>query len=306
MNTRAQLPKQKIPPRRRKGYNPDKNMRTLVTPEGIDLRLRLADMGGRLGAFTIDLTIMVVSLIAMTFIIGFAMGAMGQAGWEFGTIIWLLGFFLLRNFYFMFFEMGPKGATPGKRALKIRVAARNGGHLTANAVFARNALREIEFFLPLGMLFSIGGDVDGWIAFLAFVWGMIFLLFPLFNRDHLRAGDFIAGTWVVNAPRKRLSKDLSAAPKTDGRYIFTPSQIDAYGVKELHVLENVLRKNNHITVADVTERIMTKLEWPEPEQTERTNAAQREFLNAYYAALRGKLETKLLFGVRRKDKFDKR
>ncbi len=31
---------------------------------------------------------------------------------------------------------------------------------------------------------------------------------------------------------------------------------------------------------------------------------EREFLDAYYAALRGRLETRLLMGRRRKDKFD--
>ena len=63
-------------------------------------------------------------------------------------------------------------------------------------------------------------------------------------------------------------------------------------------------------IAEVTERIMKKIEWPKPDKdldkTENSHADKHEFLNAYYAALRGKLETKLLFGVRRKDKFDKR
>jgi uncharacterized RDD family membrane protein YckC len=288
-----------------RAYNPDRNVRTLVTPEGIDLRLRLADIGSRIGAFFIDLVIMVITLILFSVIVGFAASKMGRGGLEFGVIIWLLGFFILRNFYFMFFEMGPKGATPGKRWLKIRVAARNGGHLTAGAVFARNAMREIEFFLPLGFAFSRDEGVGGVMILLGLIWGMIFLLFPLFNKDHLRGGDLIAGTWVVNAPRLKLSKDLAAAPKTKARFIFTPAQVDAYGVKELHVLETVLRKTNKKTVSEVAERIMAKIEWPDPDKISIDNKTEIEFLNAYYAALRGKLETKLLFGVRRKDKFDK-
>ncbi|MCF6275956.1 MAG: RDD family protein, partial [Robiginitomaculum sp.] len=152
-------------------------------------------------------------------------------------------------------------------------------------------------------------SAGGWMIFLGLIWSFIFLLFPLFNKDRLRAGDLIAGTWVVKSPKLHLSKDLSDAQKSrDGqvRYIFTPSQIDAYGVKELHVLENILRKNDAHTIGEVTERIMKKIEWPKPDKTNNTPTAQGEFLNAYYAALRGKLETKLLFGVRRKDKFDRR
>jgi uncharacterized RDD family membrane protein YckC len=291
-------------------YNPDKNVRTLVTPEGIDLRLRIADGGARVGSFVIDLVIMLVTLIAITYFLGFATSGMDAAGEEIVVAVWLLFAFFLRNFYFMFFEMGPKAATPGKMLMKIRVANRHGGHLKANAVFARNAMRELEFFLPLAFLlsamFGYNQGVDGWLTLLGMIWSFIFLLFPLFNKDRLRAGDLIAGTWVVSSPKPMLSKDLARAPKTTGRYLFSQKQIDAYGVKELHVLENVLRKNDPKTIEEVTTRIMTKIEWPNPDKTENSHTARREFLNAYYAALRGKLETKLLFGIRRADKFDKR
>ncbi len=299
-----------------KTYNADKNVRTLVTPEGIDLRLRIADGGARVGAFTLDLVIMIITLIAVSYALSFtAIGMSGSGGGEVIYAVWMLFAFFLRNFYFMFFEMGPKAATPGKMAMKIRVANRHGGHLKANAVFARNAMRELEFFLPLSFflsaVFMMNQGVDGWLTLLGLIWSFIFLLFPLFNKDRLRAGDLIAGTWVVNAPKPFLSKDLmsqdmSEASKAESRYRFSQTQIDAYGVKELHVLENVLRKNDPKTIEEVTVRIMAKIKWPDTEKTENTNQARREFLNAYYAALRGKLETKLLFGVRREDKFDRR
>src|SRR3546814_4149078 len=56
--------------------------------------------------------------------------------------IWMLGGFLLRNFWFIGFEMGQRAATPGKRLMGIRVVARDGGRLTADAVVARNLIRE--------------------------------------------------------------------------------------------------------------------------------------------------------------------
>lgn len=310
MNQPNPKPNSQSPHRPKSAYNRDKNLRTLITPEGIDLRLRIADGGARAGAFILDIAIMIATLIALFYVIVTIFPGMDDRSAEIVVSIWVLFAFFLRNFYFMFFEMGPKAATPGKMALKIRVANRHGGHLKANAVFARNAMRELEFFLPLTYLFMapfmIGQGVEGWLTLLGLIWGFIFLLFPLFNKDHLRAGDLIAGTWVVKSPKPILSKDLAGAPKTQGRYIFSQTQIDAYGVKELHVLENVLRKNDFNTIQEVTHRIMTKIEWPDPDKTENSNEARREFLNAYYAALRGKLETKLLFGVRREDKFDKR
>ncbi|MGJ8562726.1 MAG: RDD family protein [Alphaproteobacteria bacterium] len=275
-----------------------KNMRELITPEGVDLQVELADLGARAGAFLIDIMIMFVLLILMTWAV-IATGIDDEG--DFGLIIWILFFFFLRSFYFMFFEMGPKAATPGKRICKIRVAARGKARLTANAVFARNALREIEFFLPLSFLGANISSVDGWISTFGLIWGCIFLFFPMFNRDRLRAGDLIAGTWVVTAPRPMLASDLAEASvdAPQGQFAFTSEQINAYGVHELHVLEDVIRRNEAKILADVAPRIRKKIGW------EKTIGEQDlAFLKAYYAALRGRLETKLMFGVRRRDKHD--
>ena len=274
------------------------DQRRLITPEGIDLQVQLADIGARIGAYVIDQIIINVGLIAAFFLIVF--GGI-SAGPEVVVTIFILINFFVRNFYYMFFEMGPKAATPGKRISKIRVASRTQARLSANAVFARNALREIEINLPLSFLFMSGDSVDGWIALLGLLWSGIFLFFPLFNKDRLRAGDLIAGTWVVRAPKPMLANDL-AAEKADlkSAYTFTPEQVEAYGVHELHVLENVIRANEQKTVMDVAERIRNKIKWDKG-----MSEVDLDFLKAYYAALRGRLETRLLFGVRRKDKFDK-
>ena len=53
---------------------------------------------------------------------------------EFLFVIWTLFWFFLWNGYFIVMELGPRGATFGKRAVGIRVAARDGGRLTAEAV----------------------------------------------------------------------------------------------------------------------------------------------------------------------------
>ena len=274
------------------------DQRRLITPEGIDLQVQLSDIGARIGAYVIDQIIIYVVLVAAFFIIIFGGIA---AGPEVVITIFILVNFFLRNFYYMFFEMGPKAATPGKRISKIRVASRTQARLSANAVFARNALREIEINLPLSFLAMSGDSVDGWIALLGLLWSGIFLFFPLFNKDRLRAGDLIAGTWVVRAPKPILANDLaSEKADLDSTYSFTPEQVEAYGVHELHVLENVIRANEQQTVMDVADRIRNKIKW-----NKGMSENDLDFLKAYYAALRGRLETRLLFGVRRKDKFDK-
>jgi hypothetical protein len=180
------------------------------------------------------------------------------------------------------------------------VAARDGEPLTANAVFARNAMRELEVYLPLSFLVAEADATDAWIKLFGIVWCGVFVLFPLFNRDRLRVGDLVAGTWVVKAPRRRLLADVAqGAYASAGGFSFSRQQVDAYGVKELQVLEAVLRRYEPRTMTAVAARIRNKIGWSAG--TGETDAA---FLDAYYLALRGRLESRLLFGRRRRDKFD--
>lgn len=280
--------------------------RPFVTPEGVDLRLNIGDAGQRAAAFMLDAAIIVGVLIGFSIAAGLlrigAAVATGGRGGELMAVIWLVGAFVLRNFYFTAFELSGAAATPGKRAMGLRVASRDGGRLKAESVFVRNAMRELEVFLPLSLLFSRAGegDVESWMYILGFIWAGIFVLFPLFNKDRLRIGDLIGGTWVVRTPKRKLSRDMA----DDGAarvatYAFTPAQIDAYGAKELHVLESVLRQEDRKTMQAVAERIAGKIGW-----TRAPHDSDRDFLSAYYAALRGRLEHKLLMGVRRKDKHD--
>jgi uncharacterized RDD family membrane protein YckC len=277
--------------------------RSLVTPEGVDLGVRIATAGERAGAFIIDALIMLVTMIVFTIVVFYSLRSVdfdqGMAGGDIVLIVWFIGFFLLRNFYFFLFESGARAATPGKRLLKIRVASRGGGLLRADAIFARNAMREVEVFLPLSFMASSASSVDGMIALAGFVWTTVFVFFPLFNRDRLRAGDVIAGTWVVQAPRKALLSDLvTRIPDTaDPVSKFTAEQLDAYGIKELHVLEEVLRKNRPDAISLVADRIRRKIGW-----VRAPGDSDGAFLRDYYAALRKHLESRLLMGQRRADK----
>jgi uncharacterized RDD family membrane protein YckC len=283
---------------------PERDMRAmrreLVTPEGIDLDVRLADASERAGAFLIDLAIMAGVMIIFSIVSLAAASAAGQKGGEMMAGVWLLGSFLLRNFYFVAFELTPRAATPGKRLLGLRVASRNGGRLTADAIFTRNAMRELEVYLPASFLFSRGAGVDAWIILLGIIWCAVFVFMPLFNRDKLRVGDIVAGTWVLKTPLRKLPPDMAVkAHAASQGIVFTQRELDAYGVKELQVLEDVLRRYEPRTLAAVAERIRNKIGRPAD-----PSVSDGAFLDAYYVALRGRLEQRLLFGRRRKDKFD--
>jgi uncharacterized RDD family membrane protein YckC len=277
-------------------------VRALVTPEGVDLELVLADASERASAFLIDAAIIVGVLIGVTLIMFIAGVTIHQPIFQqLIVIVWLLGFFVLRNLYFVGFELRIGAATPGKRLLGLRVASRGGEALSADAVFARNAMRELEVYLPLSFLIANRTGVDGVIVAAGLIWAGVFALFPLFNRDRLRAGDLVAGTWVVRVPKRRLGAELAGRRAAQpGLFTFSSHQLDAYGVKELQVLEDVLRRNNAKTIADVADRIRTKITWPRA-----PGESDWDFLDAYYTGLRENLETRLLFGRRRRDKHDR-
>ena len=283
--------------------------RELVTPEGLSLPLTLASRGARAGALMLDLAIVFGALIALLLgllALAISFPQLGIDGVpppavELLLVALIVTGFLARFFYFLWFELGPRGATPGKRLVGIRVAARPGragtaARLTAEAVIARNLLRDVEVFLPLSFLLS-GGWSDGVVGIAAAVWLAVFVLFPFFNRDALRAGDLVAGTWVVEAERTRLARALSLNAPPPSEYRFGAAELAVYGEHELQVLEGLLRTGNQEALREVTEVICRKIGW------QPGTGDERAFLEAFYAALRAHLEKGLRFGRRKKDKF---
>lgn len=279
--------------------NPDKPKgpaslrRRFITPEGVDLQLELGSAGTRAAAFMIDAMLIIALLVIVTIVIVMLFVA-SQASLL--AALWFIGCFILRNGWFTLFEMGGRGATPGKRAMGLRVVARDGARLTGGAVIARNAMREIEVFLPLSLLVGrvADGTADAFLTIFSLAWSGIFLFFPLFNRDRLRIGDMLAGTWVVRSDVAKLGADL-VAPVERQRRVFPDAALDLYGVYELQTLEDVLRGGREDAIATVAWSIRNKAGLPD-------DGYDYEFLSDYYAALCARLERGLMVGRRRENK----
>mgnify|MGYP000506710362 CR=1 FL=1 len=282
---------------------PGKRDRMLITPEGLALPLTVGSRGNRAGALLLDLTFILIGVIVFFALLG-AIG-IGVLDLDAGTnanpvlelivVLIILFMFLARYGYFLWFELGPRGATPGKRLLGLRVAARDGGRLTAEMVIARNLVRDIEVFIPLFFLLGGGGEA-GVAGLAAFFWLAVFVLFPFFNKDALRAGDLVAGTWVVEAQSAKLKEAMSLAPDRSTDYRFGDEELSVYGEHELQVLEKVLRQDQPEALRDVADAITGKIGW------QLGRGDEREFLEAFYAALRGHLESEMRFGKRKRDK----
>lgn len=290
------------------GRRADKRQRIMVTPEGLALPITIASRGSRAMALLLDLVIMVVIQVATTLLLASLFdGVVGtndkSPAAEFLAVMWVILMFLFRYGYFLFFELGPRGATPGKRAAGIRIAARDGGRLSVEAVIARNLLRDIEIFLPLLYLVIslIEGTASNWTTF---AWLLLFMLFPFFNRDAMRAGDLIAGTWVVEMPKRKLEQAMSVgegarghSAATGAEYRFGDAELSVYGEYELQTLERVLRENNADAQVAVMQAICAKIGW------NAGSGDERAFLEGFYAQLRAKLERDMRFGKRKADKY---
>ena len=286
----------------------DGRRRYIVTPEGLTVPVDLADRGERAGALVIDLLIVGTTIVVLFLLVLAAAAGWRLSGWQ--ASFFLVASFALRTFYFIVFELHWQGTTPGKRLLKLRVIDRAGGPLRSDAVFARNLMREVEVYMPASLILAAPAQgLGGWVVLLSLVWIGIFVFMPYFNRDRLRVGDIVGGTWVIAEPKTVLLPDMAAAT-TDAEgsppaYRFTDAQLDVYGILELQTLEDVLRRQGpeaDATRQEVCARIQRKLAWA-AQDGEAVDA--RHFLEAFYAALRNRLETRLLFGQRRESQHDR-
>lgn len=159
--------------------------------DGVEIRLRMAGPMLRLAAYLIDGCIKTVVMIVVVL-------AMGLAGMALGDrvvtgLIALIAFFM-EWFYPMVFEAGRRGATPGKRAVGLRVVQVTGSPITPGQAFLRNILRWIDS-MPL---FTYG-------------FGMVSCLA---TRRFQRLGDLAAGTVVIYDRRPTLP--VVAAPPPIG------------------------------------------------------------------------------------------
>jgi len=160
--------------------------RSIETPEGVELGLRLAGPVVRGYAWIIDLMIRFAVYIAL----GTVFGIFGN----FGQGLFFIAVFLMEWFYPVVFELYNQGATPGKRSMGIKVVHDDGTEVTLQTSLLRNLLRSVDF---LPVFYGIG------------------LISMLFNRDFKRLGDITAGTIVVYQDKLAEASDIvKIAPST--------------------------------------------------------------------------------------------
>lgn len=155
-------------------------IKSIETPEGIELVLRPAGPVPRALAWALDMIIRFVLYTALLMVLA-PFGGTGMG-------IFLVALFLLEWLYPVVFEVLWKGQTPGKRALGLRVLLGDGTPVGWGASLLRSLLMTADF-LPLG--YGAG------------------LASMLLQKDCRRLGDLAAGTVVVYA-EERLDRPATA------------------------------------------------------------------------------------------------
>ena len=170
-------------------------LRRVETPEGIALTLRTAGAVPRTLAFLIDLLIRLGIFIVCALALGQLQGL--------GTGLLLVTAFALEWFYPVLFELSRAAATPGKRAMSLRVVMDDGMPVTLAASLLRNLLRVVDF-LPLLYLTGV--------------------LSMLWRADFKRLGDVVAGTLVVHGRDVALHGEPPPAQPVAPARPLTPAQ----------------------------------------------------------------------------------
>ncbi|BCU79845.1 RDD family protein [Luteolibacter sp. LG18] len=156
-------------------------LQSVELAEGVEIRLRIAGPFLRAGAFFVDLLIQVGCVVVVAIVLGIAGMAIG------GSVaggLWLLFWFVLQWWYPVIFEAGKRGATPGKRAMGLRVVQTSGAPITVGQAIIRNFLRFVD---------CIPAPFPG-VPFVTYGFG---LASCLATKRFQRLGDLAAGTVVV-------------------------------------------------------------------------------------------------------------
>ena len=217
---------------------------TTETPEGILLELRPAGMSARFYAIFLDWLIQTVAL-SLLYTITHFLGGVGSA-------VYLIAAFLTNWLYPVAFELAPGGATPGKRALELKVVMDNGLPITPAASLTRNLLRVIDY-LPF---FGFG------------------IASMMLRRDFKRLGDIAAATLVVYQPRRTpkfalpqvelIQPALSLAPRDQAAVIALAARaakLTRDRVDELAALAAVVSGDAGRSGAEVTRRVLGVAQW---------------------------------------------
>jgi uncharacterized RDD family membrane protein YckC len=180
----------------------------LSTSQNVTLQFRIASVGDRILAFSLDVLILgSVGLIVALFI--------SQTG---VNSPWLLALLLPVLFYHFMFEVLFNGQSLGKMIMKVRVVKTDGSQLTIGSCFIRWIFRLVDVTL-------MGGAVA--------------VLVIIINGKGQRWGDIAASTTVLKTSgRENLGNTIWT--EVEENYQIRFPQVEGLSEKDIQVIQEVL------------------------------------------------------------------
>jgi uncharacterized RDD family membrane protein YckC len=196
---------------------------TIETTQNVHIRLNLASLGQRVGAFVIDILITYITLTATLAFIAQLSGFGGE-----GTIWIAGGLFLLLISYHLVMEFLFEGQSVGKMMVGIRVIREDGRSGSFFNYFMRWILRPVDIAATFGVVAIVSVAVTG---------------------KQQRLGDILAGTVVVRT-RSNAAKigEQERAEMISSDYVITYPQVSVLTdeeIRKIRRLFNEIEQGDH-------------------------------------------------------------
>jgi uncharacterized RDD family membrane protein YckC len=194
----------------------------IVTPEAVALSVDVAGLGSRMIAALIDLLIQGAALLA----VGLAIGGLGGSSSSTPlTIVFFVALFLIAWAYYPLFEALWNGATPGKRAQRLRVVKTDGQPVTVGPVLVRNLIRFVDL---LPGAYGVGA------------------ITMLLTRRSQRLGDLAAGTMVIRDRKPPDPHELSLLPSSGRDEIARRIDVAALTDRDYELVRSFLQRRDSL------------------------------------------------------------
>lgn len=185
----------------------------IQTAQNVGIQYEIAGIGLRMGAFAIDMVVIVAYIIGMVILLDLIDL---QAGWV------MLMFYLPVFFYHFLCEVFFEGQSIGKRQLNIKVVKLDGTPPTLGGYFLRWILRPIDI-----LIFS----------------GGIGVLSILMTKNSQRVGDIAAGTTVVKVGRKVHVEAHEIIKTLEEDYKVSFPEVSRLSDKQIDIIKQALAVN---------------------------------------------------------------
>ncbi|MEN7546585.1 RDD family protein [Rapidithrix thailandica] len=182
----------------------------IQTTQNVAVEYEIASAGDRMMGYLIDMFVIVAYIVSVSLLFTETLGNVPM-------YIWVI-VYLPVLFYDLLFEVFFNGQSLGKRQMKIKVVALNGGEATLGSYLIRWILRPIDFSLfgPFVALVTVAASGKG-----------------------QRIGDLAAGTSVVYVAEKR-KRFTPRMPDMETEYIPTFPSVITLSSRDIAIVEQVM------------------------------------------------------------------